>query len=261
MPRDAALDPAPRPRTGTGLGRRLFRSVAFLIVAFLIVTIAPVAILRFVHPIGSMFMLRASIAAAGDATYRTQYEWVDLSHISANAALAVIASEDQLFPDHHGFDLESIRKAVESNGRGKRIRGASTISQQTAKNLFLWSGKSYFRKALEAWFTVLIEAMWPKTRILEVYLNIVEFGRGVYGVETASRKFFHKSAAQLTRSEAALLAAVLPNPRRLRVDRPSAYVLSRRDWIQGQMRGLGGWEYLKEIELDVTARGRTRRDR
>jgi monofunctional biosynthetic peptidoglycan transglycosylase len=252
MPREAALDPTPRQRASIGLGRRLFRSVAFLVMAFLVVTIAPVALLRFVNPFTSAFMVRAQAEALNDSSYHTQYTWVGLNRISANAALAVIASEDQLFPDHNGFDVESIRKAVESNGRGKRVRGASTISQQVAKNLFLWSGKSYFRKGLEAWFTVLLETLWPKTRILEVYLNIVEFGKGVYGVEAASRKFFHKSASQLSRSEAALLAAVLPNPRRLRVDRPSAYVLSRRDWIQGQMRGLGGWDYLKEIDLNVT---------
>ena len=253
MPREAALDPPPRKRTSIGFGRRLFRSAVFLVFLFITITVVPVALLRFMDPFTSAFMLGAKLEAteAGDKRYRTQYEWVDMGRISANAALAVIASEDQLFPDHNGFDVESIRKAVESNGRGKRVRGASTISQQVAKNLFLWSGKSYFRKGLEAWFTVLIEALWTKTRILEVYLNIVEFGKGVYGVEAASQKFFHKPASQLSRSEAALLAAVLPNPRRFRVNRPSNYVLSRRDWIQGQMRGLGGWGYLKEIGLDV----------
>ena len=262
MPREAALDPASRKRTSTGFGRRLFGWVAFLVLAFLALTIVPVALLRVVDPFTSAFMIGAKLEAleARDSKYRTQYQWVDMSRISANAAIAVIASEDQLFPFHRGFDVESIRKAVESNGRGKRMRGASTISQQVAKNLFLWSGKSYFRKALEAWFTVLIEAIWPKARILEVYLNIVELGKGVYGVEAASRKFFHKSASQLSRSEAALLAAVLPNPRRLRADRPSNYVQSRRNWIQGQMRGLGGWDYLKEIDLGVQPR-RARRAR
>jgi monofunctional biosynthetic peptidoglycan transglycosylase len=260
MPREAALDSPPGKRTSLGFGRRLFRSAVFLVFLFITLTVVPVALMRIVDPFTSAFMLSAKLQAmeAGDEDYHTQYKWVPMSRISANAAIAVIASEDQLFPDHNGFDVESIRKAVESNGRGKRVRGASTISQQVAKNLFLWSGKSYFRKGLEAWFTVLIEAIWPKARILEVYLNIVEFGKGVYGVEAASQKFFRKSASQLSRSEAALLAAVLPNPRRFKVNRPSSYVLSRRDWIQGQMRGLGGWGYLKEIDLDVKPQKRRR---
>jgi monofunctional biosynthetic peptidoglycan transglycosylase len=136
---------------------------------------------------------------------------------------------------------------VKENAKRKRPRGASTITQQVAKNLFLWNGASYVRKGLEAWFTVLLEACWPKERILEVYLNVAEFGRGVYGVEAASRRFFRKSAASLSPYEAATLAAVLPNPRRLRADRPSRYVAERRDWIVSQMRGLGGRAYLRRM--------------
>ncbi len=162
----------------------------------------------------------------------------------------MIASEDQLFPFHGGFDLNSIREAVRASERGKRLRGASTISQQVAKNLFLWSGHSFIRKGLEAWFTVLIEALWPKERILEVYLNVIELGKGLYGVEAASNRYFHKDAAGLSSSEAALLAAVLPNPIRLRADNPSRYVLSRRDWILGQMRDLGGSSYLQAVERE-----------
>jgi len=158
-----------------------------------------------------------------------------------------VASEDQQFPFHAGFDFKSIRESVRASEHGKKLRGASTISQQVAKNLFLWNG-GFVRKGLEAYFTILIEAMWPKERILEVYLNIAQFGNGVYGVEAAARHFFHKPAARLTSSEAALLAAVLPNPIRFRVDRPSLYVLTRRDWILGQMRDLGGASYLKAIE-------------
>jgi monofunctional glycosyltransferase len=252
MLREEALDNTPRKRTSTGLGRRLFRPVAYLIVLFLAVTIVPVVLMRWVNPFTSAFMLADPVD--------TQYKWVDMSRISPHACMAVIAAEDQQFPFHRGFDLESIRKAVEHNSRSKRVRGASTISQQVAKNLFLWSGRSWLRKGLEAWFTVLLESLWTKERILEVYLNVVEFGKGVYGVEAASRKFFHKPASKLGPSEAALLAAVLPNPRRLRVDRPSNYVLSRRNWIQGQMRGLGGNTYLKEINLQVPAR-RTRQTR
>ena len=166
---------------------------------------------------------------------------------SPNAAVAVIASEDQQFPFHDGFDFKSIRESVRASEHGKKLRGASTISQQVAKNLFLWNG-GFLRKACEAYFTVLIEAMWPKERILEVYLNIAQFGEGVYGVEAAARHFYHKPAARLTSGEAAVLAAVLPNPIKMHVDRPSAYVMSRREWILGQMRDLGGAGYLKGIE-------------
>ena len=160
----------------------------------------------------------------------------------------MVASEDQLFPVHRGFDLESIREAAEGNNQGKRVRGASTISQQVAKNLFLWSGRSYLRKGIEAWFTMLIELIWPKHRILEVYLNIAQFGRGIYGVEAAARTFYHASAARLIPAQAATLAAVLPSPLRMHADRPSRYVRTRRDEILAQMRALGGRAYLKRLD-------------
>jgi len=224
-----------------------------LAVAFVLLTAVPVLLMRWWDPVYSAFMLRGSIVSLSDESYETRYQWVDLEKISPHAAIAVIAAEDQQFPFHAGFDLKSIREAVQQNQRRKRPRGASTISQQTAKNLFLWNGGGYVRKGLEAWLTVLIELLWPKERILEVYLNIAQFGRGVYGVEAASEKFFRKPAAKLTRSEAALLAAVLPNPIRLRADQPSRYVLSRRDWILGQMRGLGGTEYLEQMGRKVAA--------
>lgn len=228
----------------------LLRTLVRAALLFVLLTAAPVVALRWCNPVTSAFMLRTRIdaALAHDRGYRTQYVWVDLEQISPNAALAVIASEDQRFPFHAGFDFRSIRQAVRASERGKRLRGASTISQQVARNLFLWSGRSYVRKALEAWFTVLLEACWPKERILEVYLNIAQFGRGVYGVEAASRRFFHEPATRLTRDQAALLAAVLPNPLLLRVASPSRYVLERRDWIVGQMRRLGGDAYLETVE-------------
>jgi monofunctional biosynthetic peptidoglycan transglycosylase len=236
----------PRLQRGSCLGA-LFKLAAVAVFLLVLVSCSAVLLLRWVHPFTSAYMLEARTGAISVAGYRTDYEWVDLEHISPNAAIAVVASEDQQFPFHDGFDFKSIRESVRASEQGKRLRGASTISQQVAKNLFLWNG-GFLRKALEAYFTVLIEAMWPKERILEMYLNIAEFGRGVYGVEAAARRFFHKPAARLTSSEAALLAAVLPNPIRLRVDRPSPYVLSRREWILGQMRGLGGAGYLKAIE-------------
>ena len=225
------------------------RWVLWLIAAFLVLTAGPVIVLRWLPPPTSSYMLQARIQAlfSGHPGYRSQYRWTPLARISPHAELAVIASEDQRFPFHDGFDLRSIREALEDHAEGDRLRGASTISQQTAKNLFLWGGRSYLRKALEAWFTVLMEHLWPKTRILEMYLNVAQFGGGVYGVGAASPRYFHRSPAELSEGQAALLAAVLPNPVKLRVDRPSAYVLSRRDFIEGQMRDLGGTAYLRNL--------------
>lgn len=181
-------------------------------------------------------------------TRSIQHRWVDWPQISPHVKVAVIASEDQKFPEHRGFDLESINDALEERERGRRVRGASTISQQVVKNLFLWPGQSWVRKGLEAYFTVLIETLWPKRRILEVYLNVAEFGTGVFGVGAASEVYFGKRAAQLSAPDAALLAAVLPNPKRLRVAAPSRYVRSRQEWILGQMRGIGGVGLLDQID-------------
>jgi len=169
-----------------------------------------------------------------------EYKWVDWPDLSPNVALAVIASEDQRFFAHRGFDLDAIADAIDTFQAGGRLRGASTISQQVAKNLFLWPGRSLLRKGLEAYFTVLIEMLWPKRRILEVYLNIAELGPGVYGVGAASHRFFAKRPGALAPEEAALLAAVLPNPRRLDAQSPSHYVRERQRWILRQMRQLGG---------------------
>ena len=206
--------------------------------------------LRWINPPTSAFMIAARLDAlfSGQHDYHTQYKWVDLEAIAPQAALAVIAAEDQQFPFHTGFDFKSIREAVRHNARSQRVRGASTISQQEAKNLFLWSGRSYIRKGLEAGFTLLIEVCWPKERILEVYLNIAEFGRGIYGVQAASQYFYHRDARRLRREEAALLAAVLPSPRHYHVEAPSRTVLARREWISQQMADLGGTAYLDLIE-------------
>ncbi len=179
----------------------------------------------------------------GEPGYHFRHEWRDWDRISKNAALAVVASEDQLFPNHNGFDFKQIDKALEARERGRRVRGASTISQQVAKNLFLWPGQSWVRKGLEAGITVLIEACWDKRRILEVYLNVAEFGRGTYGVQAASRRFFRKDADRLTAAEAALLAAVLPAPKRFKVDAPSRYVRIRQAWIV-RADGLARWNVL-----------------
>jgi monofunctional biosynthetic peptidoglycan transglycosylase len=225
------------------------------IAALFVVTALPVVAMRWMDPWYSAFMLDAALEARRDGkpNYHTDYRWVDLEQISPHAAVAVIASEDQLFPFHTGFDFKSIREAVrhneaQSNRKRPHIHGASTISQQVSKNLFLWSGGGYLRKGLEAYFTLLIELTWPKERILEVYLNVAEFGEGIYGVEAAAQRFWHKPAARLDRWEAATLAAVLPNPIRFRANAPSPYIQLRRDQILGQMRGLGGASYLDQLD-------------
>lgn len=184
----------------------------------------------------------------GDFDYVAHSDWVPMDKISPWMALAVIASEDQKFPSHWGFDVQAIQSVLDNDG-GK-MRGASTISQQTAKNVFLWDGRSWMRKGLEAGLTVGIETVWTKRRILTVYLNVAEMGEGVFGVEEASQRYFHKSASRLTMSEAALLAAVLPNPIRYRADAPSAYVRQRQQWILRQMRQLGGSGFLHHHQLD-----------
>jgi monofunctional glycosyltransferase len=234
---------------------KLLKWIAGAILGWVGITAVAVLLLRWIDPPTSAFMLTARVQAAldHDAGYHTDYRWTSLERISPHAALAVIASEDQLFPFHNGFDVKSIREAVRASERGKRLRGASTISQQVAKNLFLWSGRSFVRKGLEAWFTILIEALWPKERILEVYLNIVQLGKGLYGVEAAAQRYFHEPASRLSSSEGALLAAVLPNPIRMRVDKPSRYVLAQRDHILEQMRDLGGSSYLRAVEREKDA--------
>ena len=242
--------------------RRLLRWLGVAVLLVLGLTVLPVLALRYVNPWTSAFMLdaRASALLAGDFAYSNAYEWRDLEDISPHAAIAVIASEDQQFAFHDGFDFKSIRQAMRSNARGRKVRGASTITQQVAKNLFLWSGRSYVRKALEAWYTVLIEWLWPKERTLEVYLNIAQFGRGVWGVEASAQQFFHKSARRLTRRESATLAAVLPNPIVYRVAAPSLTVATRRDWTLRQMRALGGQAYLAHFEEGDDADPEAHRD-
>jgi len=214
------------------------------------VSVLLVVLLRWLNPPFTAFMAETRVSAwlNHDSGYASTHHWVDLKQISPNLALAVIASEDQKFPEHRGFDVEAIEKAYQLNQHSHKVRGASTISQQVAKNLFLWSGRSYFRKGLEAYFTILIEACWPKRRILEVYLNSAEFGLGTYGAEAAAQRFFHRPAARLTRSDAALLAAVLPNPEHYSAAAPSAYLQGRREQILAQMQALGGPEMLEEVD-------------
>jgi len=221
--------------------RALSRAVLWAAIVFLGASILPVLVLRWVPPPTSSFILQAQMrrAAAGRSPFAIEHDWVPWSRISPSMRLAVVASEDQRFPVHHGFDVESIQKAWEAAERGRRLRGASTISQQVAKNLFLWPGRDWTRKGIEAYFTVLIETLWPKRRILEVYLNIAQFGETTYGVEAAAQRYFHEPAAALSPYEASLMATVLPNPHLMHPDRPSAYVARRASWVRRQMEQLG----------------------
>ena len=250
--RRAARRKPPRRAWRARLGRTAGRAGLLLLAAGLVVPPAAVLLLRWAPPPTTAFMLRDALAAAdgGAAAPRTPYRWTAWDGIARQAAIAVIASEDQKFPDHNGFDVEAIRMALGDALHGERLRGASTISQQTAKNLFLWPGRSLFRKGLEAYLTMLIELCWSKRRILEVYLNVAEFGPGVFGITAAGERFFGKRPHELNADEAALLAAVLPNPRGWRVEDPSRRVRRRQRWIRAQMDRLGGAATIDERLAD-----------
>ena len=175
----------------------------------------------------------------GNTNYETKHNWIPIKEISPNLQLAVICAEDQNFLSHNGFDYEAIKKAYTKNKTSKRLKGASTISQQTAKNVFLWPQRSWVRKGFETYFTFLIEILWSKERILEVYLNSIEMGNGVYGAEAASNYWFHKKAKNLSRFEAASIAAILPNPREFKANPRTNYVEKRKTWIINQMSNYG----------------------
>lgn len=230
--------------------RRWWRWLWKLPLLLLALSVLQVLALRFIDPPFTAFMAARQLQAwgAGDWRYRVAYDWRDLDAIAPSLPLSLVAAEDQNFASHDGFDFSAIEKARANNARGRRLRGASTISQQLAKNLFLWSGRSWVRKGIEAWYTVLIEALWPKRRILEVYANVVEFGDGVYGAQAAARSFWRKDAARLSPDESARLAAVLPNPRRYSATRPGPYVQRRARWIERNVRRIGGEPYLDALE-------------
>lgn len=217
-------------RRRRGWPGRIARWLGVVLLVAWLASVAAVVLLRFVPP-----PITAMMLWQGGPLRDLDYVWVDVRDIAPAAPRAVIAAEDQKFLAHHGFDLQSIEGAIDDYRAGESLRGASTITQQVAKNLFLWPGRSFIRKALEAYFTVLLEASWSKQRILETYLNTAELGAGIFGVEAAARRYFGVSARSLSAPQAALLAAVLPNPHRLRVDRPSGYVRTRQAWILAQM--------------------------
>jgi monofunctional biosynthetic peptidoglycan transglycosylase len=239
-------------RSNRSLGKRLFRILRLAVLAFLLSSVGATLFYGVVPPPITPLMLIRSAEQLGDGKpMRLAKDWVPMDEISPRMVEAVIAAEDQNFYRHRGFDWESIVAAFAINRQGKRKLGASTISQQTAKNLFLWPDRSWARKGLEAWFTFLMETFWTKRRLLTVYLNVIEMGDGIYGVEAASRHYFSKPASRLTRNEAAMLAAVLPNPRRWSPHRPTPYLYRRQAWILNQM-GLagGGWDKTEESRFN-----------
>ena len=220
---------------------RWLRNIILIFIAFtLLITLA----IRWMNPPYTSFMF---IQRMSTDFVPYKINWVPINEISANLLIAAVAAEDQKFPTHYGFDLKAIQSAIEKNRNNKTIRGASTITQQVAKNVFLWPKKSLFRKGLEAYFTILIETLWPKWRILEVYLNVAEFGPTIFGAKNAAYMHFNKHASQLTQQEAALLAAVLPNPHKMHASNPSNYVQQRASHIHSQVISLGGNNYLTSI--------------
>lgn len=220
--------------------RKIFRIIRFAVFFFFISTIFVTIVYRFVRPpVTPLQLIRVAEQISDGEKMSMKRDWVKLEDISPNMPRAVIASEDNNFQKHHGIDFEAIKKARELNKKRKRKLGASTISQQTAKNVFLWPDRTWLRKGLEVYFTGLIEIFWGKRRIMEVYLNVIEMGDGIYGVEMASQKFFRKPASDLTRSEAALIAAVLPNPRRWSPAKPSSYIQRRQQNILRVMGQVG----------------------
>lgn len=235
------------PGTMRQLTRRLVRWGALFGLLFISLSVLLVAPLRWANPVTSTVMMERWWNGGDEFEFRR--EWLDWDDIPRQAALAVVASEDQRFPTHYGFDVESIRAAIRERERRGHLRGASTITQQVARNLYLWTGRSWLRKGLEAWFTLLLELTLPKHRILEMYLNIAEWGpNGVFGLEAAAQYHFNRSAEGLTPYQGALLAATLPSPARYTPGQATLYLHNRGNWIIEQQRTLGGVAWLSPIE-------------
>ncbi|UBM60455.1 monofunctional biosynthetic peptidoglycan transglycosylase [Marinilongibacter aquaticus] len=222
--------------------RRVYNVILKTIGWFIVVSLSLVLLFKFVPVPITLSMIGQAIEYG-----ELQYDWEPIEDISPELAIAVVAAEDQLFPEHFGFDVEAIKKAIKRNEKSDKLRGGSTISQQTAKNVFLWQERNWIRKGLETYFTVLIELIWGKKRILEVYMNVCEFGPHVFGAESASKAYFKKTAHALSRSEASKMAAVLPSPRKWKIVNSGPYVQKRSAHIQRQIRQLGGISYLKAL--------------
>ncbi len=218
-----------------------------LLLVFFLLSLLQVLSLKWIDPLTSSVILQREFNLFSSDKKPISYKWYDYEDISKEIVIAVVASEDQNFPTHFGFDFEQIGKAFKEKNKRGSLRGASTITQQVAKNLFLWEGKSFIRKAFEAYYTILIEVFWSKRRIVEIYINIAEMGDNIFGVGMASKIYFKKFPAKLTKQESALIAAVLPNPKKFSLQNPSAYVRKRQAWILEQMLLLGGVPYIKNL--------------
>jgi monofunctional biosynthetic peptidoglycan transglycosylase len=229
--------------------RRIIRFFLKTVLIIFLLSVFSVIALKWIDPLTSSIMVQRKIEAiiSDKKNKKIQYEWYDYNKIAKKMALAVIAAEDQNFPFHFGFDIVEIEKAIDQHNKGRRLRGASTITQQVAKNLFLWEKKNFIRKGFEAYFTLLIEVFWSKERILEVYLNIAEMGDMIFGVGAASKIYYKKEPRKLSASEAALLTAALPNPKRYSIRKASAFMMMRQQWILSQMSSLGGIAYLNNL--------------
>ncbi|MDR6785673.1 monofunctional biosynthetic peptidoglycan transglycosylase [Pedobacter africanus] len=226
-------------KSGPSLFKKIMSVVTRVFIWFLLASVLWVLAYRFINPPITLLMILRNIERKTDGKpARMDKEWVDFEDMSDNMKRAAVSAEDQLFLTHIGFDVKAIEKAFQTNKKGKKIKGGSTISQQTAKNVFLWPGRSWIRKGFEAYFTLLIELLWSKERILEVYLNVIEMGDGIYGAEAAAQAYFGKSCTKLTRSQAALIAACFPNPRRWTPKKPTRYIKHRQYLILKNMRRL-----------------------
>lgn len=223
------------------LARKAWKWLYLGVLGFIFASVISTIIFRWVPiPFTPLMIIRCGQQLFNGKPLKLVKDWEPLENISPNLQLAVVVCEDQEYLNHFGFNIEAMKKAIRSNQRGKKLRGGSTISQQTAKNVFLWTGRNYIRKGLEVYFTLLIETFWDKERIMEVYLNVAEMGEGLYGAQAASIHYFGKDASKLKKSEAARLAVILPSPRRYNAARPGPYVQRRTDWALDQMRMWGG---------------------
>lgn len=231
-------------KTKQTLWKRIVRITAKVLLWFFLVSVLWVVAYRFINPPITLLMIQRNIARKADGKeFKLAKTWVKFDEISDNMKRAAVSAEDQLFLKHLGFDIKAIEKAYQNNAKGKRVKGGSTISQQTAKNVFLWPGRSYVRKAFEAYFTLLMELLWSKERILEVYLNVIEMGDGIYGAEAAAQAYYGKSCRKLTRSEAALIAACFPNPLRWNPNKATSYIKHRQYLIIRNMKRLGPLDF------------------
>jgi monofunctional biosynthetic peptidoglycan transglycosylase len=233
----------PNSRLG-GVLRLVFRIVKLAVIAFVALSLFGVILFRFVNPPFTWLMIQRGFEQKADGKeWKVDKEWVDFEDIADPMKRAAVAAEDQTFLENHGFDFKAIQRAIQKNAKSKKLIGGSTITQQTAKNVFLYQGRSFVRKGLEAWFTVLIEICWSKKRVMEVYLNVIEMGDGIYGIEAASQAYFHKPASKLTNRQAAAIAVIFPNPRKWSATNPTRYLKHRQYLIRANMRRLGPLEF------------------